>query len=272
VSDAITPQQHLADVLATFDEGKNARLAEIMRSAVTHLHAFVEETRLTREEWFGGIRFLTEVGQRCDDVRQEFILLSDTLGVSMLLEMVNQQPAPGATEPTVLGPFHVDGAPARGNGDSIVDDPTVGGEPLHMHGRVTALDGKPIAGASVDVWQVQPNARYDVQEPERGSNLRGLFTTDADGRYDLHTVRPVDYTVPDDGPVGRLLQATGRLPWRPAHIHFVLAAPGYKRLVTHLFDSTSPWLTSDVVFGVRDSLVTDMEGGECMFDFVLEPE
>jgi catechol 1,2-dioxygenase len=267
----VTPEEHLADVLATFDNAPSPRLAELLKAAVRHLHAFVEETNLTREEWFAAIQFLTAVGHKCDDLRQEFILLSDTLGVSMLVEMVNQQAAAGATEPTVFGPFHVAGAPMRANGDSIVDDPSTGGEPLHVSGRVSALDGSPISGATVDVWQVQGNGRYDVQDPERGLNLRGIFTTDADGRYEFHTVRPVDYTVPDDGPVGRMLQEAGRHPWRPAHVHFMLQAPGYKTLVTHIFDAKSPWLGSDAVFGVRESLVASMDGGECRFDFVLEP-
>jgi len=267
----ISPEQHLAEVLATFDDAPSPRRAELLKAAVKHLHAFVLETRLTRDEWFAAIQFLTAVGHMCDDKRQEFILLSDTLGVSMLVEMINQQTAAGATEPTVFGPFHVDGAPARANGDSI-DDPSSGGEPLHVSGRVTSLDGTPIGGATLDVWQVQGNGRYDVQDRERRLNLRGVFTTDVDGLFDLWTVRPVDYTVPDDGPVGKMLQSAGRHPWRPAHIHFLLRAPGHKTLVTHIFDAASPWLGSDVVFGVRQSLVVSMEGGACTFDFVLEPE
>ncbi|MGQ0618080.1 MAG: dioxygenase family protein [Acidimicrobiia bacterium] len=266
----ITPAEHLAQVIAMFDADANPRLAEIMASAVKHLHAFVEEVKLTRDEWFAGIQYLTAVGHKSDDKRQEFILLSDTLGVSMLVEMVNQQPAEGATEPTVLGPFYVPGAPARAFGDSIVDDDSVGGEPLVLRGTVRDLDGSPIAGATLDIWQVQPNGLYDIQETERDSNLRGVFTTDDEGRYEFRTVRPIDYTIPDDGPVGSMLKATGRHPWRPAHIHIMAAAPDRKPLVTHVFDAASPWLKSDAVFGVRESLAVPMEGGECSFDVVLE--
>ncbi len=265
-----TPDEHLRRVCSTFDSAGNHRVTELMQAAVRHLFAFVEEVGLTPEEWFAGIRFLTEVGQMCDDERQEFILLSDTLGVSMLLEMINEQPAPGATEPTVLGPFYVEGAPPRPFGASIVDDPSTGGEPLLLHGRVTTLDGSPIPGATVDIWQVQPNRRYDIEEQPRKHNLRGVFETDDKGRYEVRAVRPVDYTVPDDGPVGAMLQAAGRQPWRPAHIHLRVSAPGFRTLVTHVFDAASPWLEDDVVFGVRRSLVAPMDGGECRFDVVLD--
>jgi catechol 1,2-dioxygenase len=226
---------------------------------------------LTREEWRAGIDFLTAVGQRCDRERQEFILLSDTLGISMLVEMVNDQPAPGATEPTVLGPFYVPGASVRGFGDSIVDDPSTGGEPLVLRGTVQDLDGRPVAGATVDVWEVQPNGRYDIEEDGRKRNLRGVFTSLDDGRYEIRTVRPVDYTIPDDGPVGAMLRAAGRHSWRPAHVHLMVRAAGFRPLVTHVFDERSPWLDSDVVFGVRDSIVAPMDGGSCTFDVILEP-
>lgn len=270
MSQNITPAEHLEQVVGTIDKEKNPRLAEIMTSLLTHLHAFVQEVHLTREEWMGGIQFLTATGQKCDDVRQEFILLSDTLGISMLLEMVNQQPADGATEPTVFGPFYVPDPPQRQMGDSIVDN-QVGGEPLVVRGTIKDLDGAPIAGATLDVWQVQPNGLYDVQEGGDVSNLRGVFTTGDDGRYEFRTVRPVDYTIPDDGPVGNMLRATGRHPWRPAHVHLMASAPGMKKIVTHVFDAKSNYLDSDAVFGVRQSLIADMDGGECDFDLVLEP-
>jgi hydroxyquinol 1,2-dioxygenase len=258
-------------VNATFGGATNPRTATILAAAVRHLHAFVEEVGLTREEWLTGIEFLTAVGKNCDEVRQEYILLSDTLGVSMLVEMVNEQPAPGATEPTVLGPFYVEGAPRRSFGDSIVDDPATGGESLLLHGTVRDLEGRPISGATIDVWQVQPNGRYDIEEDAHKRNLRGVFQSGDDGQYEIRTVRPVDYTIADDGPVGEMLQAVGRESWRPAHIHFKVSAPGFRTLVTHVFDSTSPWLRQDAVFGVRDSIVASMnEGGACRFDLVLE--
>lgn len=267
-----TPGDHLSQVLEAFASGGNARLVELMQAAVTHLHAFVDEVQLTREEWMTGIRFLTGVGARCDDVRQEFILLSDTLGVSMLLEMVNAHPAQGASEPTVLGPFYVPGAPELPLGGSIVVDPATGGSPLVLSGTVGDLAGSPVPGACLEIWQVQPNGRYDIEDDPDRRNLRGAFRTGADGSYRFETVRPVDYTIPDDGPVGVMLRATNRLPWRPAHLHFKITAAGYKPLVTHLFDASSPWLDRDVVFGVRPSLAADMSGTECMYDFRLEPD
>jgi catechol 1,2-dioxygenase len=226
---------------------------------------------LTRDEWFAGIRFLTETGQMCSGERQEFILLSDTLGVSMLVEMLNHGGAEGTTEPTVFGPFHVDGAPHRQMGDTIVVEPDERDQPLVLRGRVTDLDGNPIADAQLDVWQTASNGRYDVQDPgQPAMNCRGIFPTGADGRYEIRTVRPVDYQIPGDGPAGALLFANGRHNWRPAHVHFVVSAPGHKSVITHLFDAASDHLDSDAVFGVRESLVVDMSGGECEFDFVLE--
>jgi hydroxyquinol 1,2-dioxygenase len=266
----MTPDEHLRQVCGTFDRAANPRTAAVLAAAVRHLHAFVEEVGLTRQEWLTGIRFLTAVGSHCDEVRQEFILLSDTLGVSMLVEMVNEQPAPGATEPTVLGPFYVEGAPPRSFGDSIVDDPATGGEPLLLHGTVRDLDGRPIAGATIDVWQVQPNGRYDIEEDRDRRNLRGVFQSRSDGRYEIRTVRPIDYTVPDDGPVGEMLRAAGREPWRPAHVHLMVGAPRFKTVVTHAFDAASARLTEDAVFGVRDSIVATMRDGTCQFDLVLE--
>lgn len=265
----MTPEDHLREVVEAHAGAADPRLAEIMRTVVTHLHALVTELRITHEEWLAAITFLTETGKQCDDVRQEYILLSDTLGVSMLLEMINHRATGAATEPTVFGPFHVDGAPRRTMGATIVDRRVDGDEPLRCSGRVLDEGGSPIRGATLDVWQVQSNGLYDVQEGPRERNLRGVFETGADGRYEFHTVRPVDYTIPDDGPVGRMLRATGRRPWRPAHIHFVVAAPGLLPVTTHLFDARSPHLRSDAVFGVRESLVVSMEGGACTYDFVL---
>ena len=269
----MTTAEHLDEVLASYDESANPRLVEIMRAATRHLHAFVEEVGLTREEWFEGIRFLTAVGQKCDDVRQEFILLSDTLGVSMLVEMINQQGAAGATEPTVFGPFHFDGAIERELGSTIIDDPVDEGESMVISGTVSSLDGAPIAGAIVDVWQTAANGFYSMQEPEAQNlmNARGVFHTDDQGRFEFTTVRPVKYQIPGDGPVGDMLRGSGRHNWRPAHTHFLISAPGYKDVITHLFDRDSDYLDSDAVFGVRPSLIVDMNGGSTSYDFVLEP-
>ncbi len=268
----ITPQEHLADVLARYEDSPNDRLAEITRAAIGHLHAFVTDVNLTREEWFAGIQALTETGQMCDAERQEFVLMSDTLGVSMLVEMINHQGADGSTEPTVFGPFHVDGPPERSMGDSIVDEQMPDDQPLVVSGEVRSLDGSLLAGATLDVWSTASNGLYDVQDGDQPSmNMRGIFTTGADGTFEIATVRPVKYQIPGDGPAGRLLFENGRHNWRPGHIHFVVSAPGHKAVITHLFDAESDYLDSDAVFGVRDSLVVDMSSGRCSYDFVLEP-
>src|SRR5918995_1344487 len=267
----VTPEEHLAQVQASVEGADDARLAEIVQAAVKHLHAFVTEVGLTRDEWFAGVDFVTRVGQMCDDRRQEVILLSDVLGVSMLVEMTGQAPTPGATEPTVFGPFHVEGAPPRPLGSTIVDR-DVGGEPLTVHGTVRDSTGAPVGGACLDVWQTAPNGLYDVQDDgQPAMNLRGVFTTGEDGRYSFDTVRPAAYPIPADGPVGELLRATGRHNWRPGHIHFLITAPGHEPLITHVFDRASDYLDSDAVFGVRPSLIVDMDGGEARFDPVLAP-
>jgi hydroxyquinol 1,2-dioxygenase len=274
MGEKFTPEDHLAQVQASVAGAGDERLAEIVQAAVKHLHAFVTEVGLTRDEWFAGINFLTRVGQMCDGERQEFILLSDVLGVSMLVEMVNQGDGDGAvpaTEPTVFGPFHVDGVPARPLGASIVDD-DVGGEPLTVRGTVLDTAGNPLAGATLDVWQTAANGLYDVQDPDQPPmNMRGVFTAGDDGRYSFVTVRPSAYPIPGDGPAGEMLRATGRHNWRPGHIHLVVSAPGHEPVTTHVFDRASDYLDSDAVFGVRPSLIIDMEGGEARFDPVLAP-
>lgn len=268
----ITNEEHLAQVLETYDGSPNPRLAEITRSFVRHLHEFVAEVGLTREEWFAGIEALTKTGQMSDDKRQEFVLLSDTLGVSMLVEMINHGDV-GGTEPTVFGPFHVDGAPRKEMGESIVSDPMDTDKPFVVTGIVRDLDGNPIDGAELDVWETASNGFYDVQdEGQSEMNMRGVFTTAADGRFEIHGTRPVDYTIPGDGPAGDLLFANGRHNWRPAHFHFVVSAPEYRTVITHLFDKESPYLDGDAVFGVRDSLVVDMSDGTCEYDFYLGPD
>lgn len=259
---------HLEDVLRAHSEPVDDRAGEIARAAIRHLHAFVEEVGLTRDEWFAGIEFLTAIGKMCDEKRQEFILLSDVLGVSMLVEMINQDGAAGTTDATVFGPFHVEGAPQREMGDSIVID---GSGDLTFRGVVRTIDGDVVEGAQLDVWQSSANGLYDVQDPgQTPMNMRGVFTTGPDGRYEFVTARPITYPIPDDGPTGDLLRAVGRHNWRPAHTHVVVSAPGHKTVITHLFDAESPNLDSDPVFGVRDSLVVDMSGGTVDYDFVIE--
>jgi catechol 1,2-dioxygenase len=236
----------------------DARLKQVMDVVVTHLHAIVRELEPTREEWMHAIEFLTRTGAQCSDTRQEFILLSDTLGVSMLVDAINHRRDGGGTESTVLGPFYVKGADVLPMGASISKDGI--GEPLVMLGSVRDADGAPIDGATLDVWQAAPSGFYDVQDPAQPAfNLRGVFRTSADGRYAFRTVMPSSYPIPDDGPVGQMLAALGRHPFRPAHVHFMLGAPGYRTLATHLFLAGDRYLDSDAVFGVKRSLVVAPE-------------
>ena len=244
-------------VIARLAGTPDPRLKEVMTSLVTHLHAFVRETRPTPEEWFAGIQFLTETGKMCDDKRQEFILASDTLGVSMLVDFLNYGKHPGATESTVLGPFFVQGAAEIPVGGSIARAGTPG-KPALVQGTVRDAGGKPVAGARVDVWQSGEDGFYDVQKQD-GANLRGTLRADAKGEFWFRTVVPQYYPIPTDGPVGRMLKGTGRHPMRPGHLHFMLNAPGFRQLVTHLFTAGDPYLDSDVVFGVKESLIVDWE-------------
>ena len=250
-----TEETAAAAVIDSFTDTPDPRLRELLSSLVTHLHAFVRETRLTLPEWEAAIGFLTEVGQTCDESRQEFILLSDVLGVSMLTETINGQQE--GTESTVLGPFHVGKSPQRANGDSM--DLLGGKVPCLVTGRVLDPSGAPLAGAVVDVWQCTEDGFYDVQQPgvQPPGNGRGLFHTDADGSFRFRTVVPSHYPIPTDGPVGRLLQATHRHPYRPAHIHFIASAAGHATLTTHIFVAESPYLDSDAVFAVKQSLIAD---------------
>jgi protocatechuate 3,4-dioxygenase beta subunit len=242
-------------VAASFADTPDPRLRQIMTSLVEHLHAFVKDVELTEEEWAAGIQFLTRTGQKCDDVRQEFILLSDVLGISMLVETINHRTGGQATESTVLGPFHMVESPPRELGADIALDGK--GTPCLVSGRVTGPDGEALSGAHVDVWQANEDGFYDVQQPgiQPERNLRGLFTTDEDGRFWFRSVVPRFYPIPDDGPVGEMLAATGRHPNRPAHLHFIATAPGYRTVTTHVFIEDSPYLDSDAVFGVKESLV-----------------
>jgi hydroxyquinol 1,2-dioxygenase len=245
------------EVLARFSATPDPRLRQIMLSLISHLHAFVKEVQLTEAEWFQAIEILTEAGKMCSDKRQEFILFSDTLGVSMVVDLLDHRKPEGATESTVFGPFHRLGAPEMPAGGNIADrDHT--GTPALVSGRVLDLDGKPIAGAMLDVWQAQTNGLYDSQDQALdGLHMRGKFRSDAEGRYLIRTVLPVNYPIPSDGPVGAMLKAGGRHPWRPAHIHFVVSAEGYEPVTTHIFDRTDPYLQSDAVFAVKDSLICD---------------
>lgn len=236
-----------------------ARLAEATAIIVKHLHAAIKELEPTQDEWFEAIQFLTKVGHTCDDWRQEFILLSDTLGVSMLVDAINNRKPTGASESTVLGPFHVPDAPELPMGSDICLDQK--GEPMLVKGRITGTDGKPINKAKIDVWQANDEGFYDVQQkglqPE--FNLRGVFQTGEDGAYHFKGVKPKFYPIPDDGPVGQLLQKLGRHPYRPAHLHYILEAEGFETLITHIFDPDDPYIHSDAVFGVKESLLATFE-------------
>jgi hydroxyquinol 1,2-dioxygenase len=230
------------------------RLQEVLAALVRHLHDFAREVKLTEAEWQAGIEFLTATGQMCDGTRQEFILLSDTLGLSMLTVALNNARPTGATQATVFGPFHVKDAPELPQGSDI--SAGAGGELLFVDARVSGPAGEPVAAALVDIWQADDEGFYDVQRPElAGMRGRAVMRTDAQGRLQFCGRLPVAYTVPTDGPVGKMLAATGRHPWRPAHIHFMLRGPGYETLITHVFRDGDPYLDSDVVFGVRSSLV-----------------
>jgi len=273
-----------AEVIERFAATPDPRLRRIMLSLISHLHAFVKDVELTEAEWFKAIEILTEAGKMCSDRRQEFILFSDTLGVSMVVDLLGHRKPDGATESTVFGPFHRLGAPEMPAGGNIAQRDTTG-TPAIVSGRVVDGDGKPIANAVLDVWQAQTNGLYDSQDKEPDHlHMRGKFRTDREGRYKLRTVIPVNYPIPSDGPVGAMLKATGRHPWRPAHIHFVVSADGYEPVTTHIFDRRDPYLQSDAVFAVKDSLICDFthyENGDgngisgpyfsAEFDFCLAP-
>lgn len=237
----------------------NKRVKLIVDSLVKHLHAFVKETGITMDEWMYGINFLTRTGHMSNDWRQEFILLSDTLGISMLVESLNHHKMSGETESTVLGPFYIANAPKYENGANICLDGK--GEPVWVHGRVLNAKGKPIAGAKLDVWQANEDGFYDVQQKgiQPDMNLRGVFASDKHGRYAFRSAYPRYYPIPFDGPVGGMLKALDRNPNRPAHLHFIVSAPGYETVVTHIFTPDCPWLKDDAVFGVKESLIADFK-------------
>ena len=248
-------------VVARLSNTTDPWFKQIMSSLIRHLHSFVREVELTEEEWMAGIQFLTATGKKCDEKRQEFILLSDTLGVSMLVDALNHRKPEGATESTVLGPFYVSGAHELPNGTNLANG--LPGDPTLVSGRVLTVDGKPIPGAQLDVWHADAEGFYDVQRPELdGTRLRGKLRTDAQGKFWFWTTRPTEYPVPTDGPVGGMLNKMNRHAYRPAHIHTIVSAPGYEPVTTHIFVKGDRYLDSDAVFGVKDSLIVEFHRHE----------
>jgi hydroxyquinol 1,2-dioxygenase len=257
MTEPTTPDDITAAVVASFGKCPDERLGTVMRSLTAHLHAFVKDVVLTEEEWRTAIGILTATGHITSGKRQEWILWSDALGVSMLVDALSNRAPDGATESTVQGPFYVPGAPLRAYGERIDEMPA--GEPLWVHGSVRSLDGRPLPGAELDIWQNGDNELYAVQDADAPENhLRGRFTARDDGSYGFVTVRPSPYPIPYDGPVGQMLSATGRHPWRPAHIHVIVRAPGHKPLTTHIFDGQSEHIDGDAVFAVKPSLLREL--------------
>jgi hydroxyquinol 1,2-dioxygenase len=260
-------------VLASFANTPDPRLKEIVTSLITHLHQFARDVQLTEAEWLQGIEYLTATGHKCTGTRQEFILLSDVLGLSMLTIAMNQDKPAGCTEATVFGPFFLEQAPRYELGADVSNGAK--GAPCWVEGRILDLDGEPIANATINVWQADDDGLYDVQYPDLGhAQARGILKSDTHGRYYFKTIVAEPYPIPTDGPVGLLLNATQRHPWRPAHLHFMVQAPGYQRLITHVFRDKDGYLDSDAVFGVRQSLVADWvqqsDGSYRMdYDFIL---
>ncbi len=243
------------EAVASFADAGSPRYREIMQSLVRHLHAYAREVRLSQSEWEQGIAFLTRVGHITDERRQEFILLSDVLGLSMLTVGINASASAGATESTVFGPFFVQGAPEVPLGGDIAHGAK--GTPCHVEGTVYGDDGNPVQGARIEVWEADEDGFYDVQYDDKRVAGRGWLRSGSNGEYRFWSVRPAAYPIPDDGPVGDLLVAAGRGPMRPAHLHFMVSAPGYQTLITHIFAAGDPYLDRDAVFGVKDSLIVE---------------
>jgi hydroxyquinol 1,2-dioxygenase len=281
----VTEENITALAVERWATAKDPRLAELMTALVRHLHDFAREVRLTEAEWMAAVRWLTRTGQISDEKREEFILASDVLGLSMLVVQMNHRLDPRATPATVLGPFHIEGSPELGYGADMSDG--LPGTPLYVHGTVRDLDGAPVAGAVLDVWQADNEGLYESQHADVDeARLRGKYRTRDDGGYCLRTVAPLGYTIPMDGPVGELISRTGISHFRPAHVHFLLAVPGFEPLITHLFQAGAEYLDSDVVFGTKAELVVEFEerepgptpdGGtldrpwlEARYDFVLQ--
>ncbi len=249
-----------AAVIKSFEQTPNPRVKFLLQELVKSLHDYVRRTDLTFEEWDYAIGFLTRTGQKCSDIRQEFILLSDVLGVSMLVDAVNHRERDGATDTTVLGPFYVGEHKVTPHGTDI--SASLPGERMFVQSRVTDLTGKPLAGVPVDVWHADDSGFYDSQKPSyetQGPSSRARFITDSDGRFFFRTILPCSYPVPTDGPVGEMILQTRRHPMRPAHVHFLVNAPGYEPLITHVFIEGDKYLDSDVVFGVKDELIANVE-------------
>lgn len=283
----VTEENITRAVLETISKTENQRLKVIMTSLIRHLHDFVREVELTQDEWMQAIAFLTRVGETTTPLRNEFILASDTLGVSSLVDMISHRKASGVTDSSLLGPFYLEGSKVLEVGGDVIGDND--GEPILVTGRVVTPDGRPIAGAVLDVWQNAANGLYENQDPEQPeSNLRFRMRTDSEGHYRFTTTRPISYTVPYDGPVGEMLQAVGRHAWRPAHVHFMISADGYQPLITELFVDDDDYIDADAVFGVRESLVVpfrrldtaedaaryNVDPGFAVveFDFALQPQ
>ena len=279
-------EQNLTDVaMKRWSDIPDPRLREIMQSLIKHLHGFVREVELKPQEWFAAIDWLTRTGQMCSGNRQEFILTSDVLAVSMLIDAINNRRTEGATPSTVEGPFHVPDAPPMANGANMADGAP--GIPCFVTGTVRGLSGEPVAGAVLDLWQTDGEGRYEAQREGDGAWMRGLYRTQADGSYAIRTVAPISYTIPMDGTVGELVKRTKISHMRPAHIHFAITTQGYYPLVTHLFQRGDKYIDNDVVYGVKEPLIVDFKKqpagkaptGEqvnepfyvVQYDFVLEP-
>jgi protocatechuate 3,4-dioxygenase beta subunit len=263
-------EQNSADLFAQrLATTRDRPLTQILTAAVQHLHALIREFQPTPQEWRDLIAFLTDVGHACDERRQEWVLLSDLLGASALVEEINSRRPKGATPNTVRGPFYRADAPHYPRGVSISLDGL--GEPLEVGGRVEDLDGQPIGNAIVETWQANAQGYYENQQPDRQPefNLRGIFTTGKDGRFQYRTVKPSGYGVPDDGPVGMLLRQAGYPLRRPAHLHFLIKAPGFETITTHLYDRRDPHLHEDAIFGVKPELVADFSGSSIEFTFTM---
>jgi len=244
------------EALSRIGPNANPRVRSVSEALIRHLHAFIREIEPSQAEWEYGINFLTRVGQMCTDKRQEFILLSDALGVSMLVDAINHRLPEGATETTVFGPFYVEARRDFPLGADISEG--VEGTPMLVTGTVSSVEGKPLAGADIDVWHSDDEGFYDVQQGDSLA-MRGHFRADADGRFHFWSIRPRYYPIPDDGPVGEMLKAQGRHPFRPEHVHFMIAAQDCETLVTHVFAEGDPYLDSDVVFGVKNSLIAKFD-------------
>ncbi|WP_299280932.1 intradiol ring-cleavage dioxygenase [uncultured Tateyamaria sp.] len=257
--DGYFTEENSAEVVAARTNTDNERLATCMEAIVRHMHACIKEIEPTQAEWFEAIQFLTKTGHTCTDWRQEFILLSDVLGVSMLVDAINNRKPQGASESTVLGPFHLPDVPELPMGSNICLDGK--GDKMLIRGRILDTEGNPIDGVKIDVWQANDEGFYDVQQKgiQPDFNLRGVFRTGADGAYWFEGVKPRNYAIPEDGPVGQLMKALGRHAWRPAHLHYILEADGFDTLTTHIFDPDDEYIHSDAVFGVKESLMAKFD-------------